>query len=268
MIKLLRANFFKLFCSWSFWLTLFILPFINIFVIISGDRTYKGLEPRSGLDRWNLGMCGETCFSHLMFLTYIIVLLMGMFIGDEYASGALRNKIIAGYSRTKLYFSYLIAGVCESLIIDLFCIAVPFTICCIRYGFDGDWGTLGLMTVSSLPPVAALTAFTILCIIFAGDRTSGMVIAFLTDLVMYYFFDWFFLSKLINEPEKVSAAQKKLYLLIDALLPSSFVEWLYAFGMKAHDLNVTHAPKCGWCCITLAVMTAAGLMQFRKNDLK
>lgn len=269
MIKLLRANFFKMFCSWSFWLTLLLLPFINIYIIIDSDRVYRGLYPEYGIEKWNIGQCGESCFGHLMFLTYVIVAMVGILVGDEYSSGTLRNKIVAGYSRVELYVSYLITSICEALIVNLFCIAVPFTVCCVRYGFDTkDLGTLMKMIMCSLPPVAALVAFTVFCITFAGERTTGMVIAFLTDLVVYYFFDWFFVRKLMYEADKLSDMQKKLYLTIDAILPSSYVEWLYAFGPKAYFMNIEHAPKCWWCCITLAAMAVAGAAMFRKTDLK
>lgn len=269
MIKLIRANFFKMYCSWSFWLTLFILPLFNIYVIIEGDKEYLGLVPESGLERWNIGQCGETCFSHLMLLTYVIVAMVGMLVGDEYASGAIRNKLVSGYSRVQLYVSYLITSVCEVLIVNIFCIAVPFVVCCVRYGFDtGDTGTFLKMILYSIPPIAALVAFTLFCMILAGDRTAGMVIAFLTDLIVYYFFDWFFVRQLIYEPDKLTEAQKKLYITIDAILPSSCVEWLYQYGPKAYFFNIEHAPKSWWCFITMGVMVAAGVTMFRKTDLK
>lgn len=269
MIKLLRANFFKMFSSWSFWLTLMLLPFINVYTIIDSDKIYRGLFPESGLVRWNIGQCGESVFGHLMFLTYIIVILVGMLIGDEYASGSVRNKIIAGYSRLQIYVSYLITSITECIIVNLFSIGVAFTICAVRYGFDTkDTALFAKMVLISLVPVAALAAFTLFCIILAGERTPGMVIAFLSDLVIYYFFDWFFVSKLINDADKLSDMQKKIYLTIDAILPSSYAEWLYVFGAKSFFMNIEHSPKCWWCCMTLAVMAVSGAALFRKTDLK
>lgn len=268
MITLLRTNLFKMFHSWSFWLTLLLLPFMNFLKILDNDEYYMGLRPESGLIKWNILQCADSCFLHLTYLTYFVVLLVGILIGDEYSSGAVRNKIVAGHSRAQIYTSYLITSVSECIIVHLFCVYIAYVFCTVRYGFDGNLGTIWVLTYSSIAPVAALAAITLFCIAAAGDRIVGMIIAFVGDLAVYIFIAYFFVNRLRIEADKLSALAKKIFVICDSLIPSSYAEWFVIPMRKVMDMGIETMPSCCWCLLTLIIFCAAGIAVFKKRDIK
>lgn len=268
MTKLLRTNFFKIFHSWSFWLMALILPFINIFTIINNDREYLGQINDSGIDRWNLMQCSESCFDHMSYINFFVLILAGILIGDEFSSGTIRNKINAGFSRVQIYLTYSIAAVVESLMIHLICVLTAYTVCTIRYGYDGCVNMLFNLITNSIAPVAALALMTVFFIIAASDCIIGMAAMLVTDIAVNYIAVGYMTDKLRFSPETVSQSERNLFLIIDSLIPGSYSDWFAIFRKKSALMGTTVIPSCGWCYITAIVFLISGLILFNKKDMK
>lgn len=268
MIKLMKTNFFKMFHSWSFWLTLLLVPFINIMTMITKNEEYSGRIKESIYDRWSVIQCPESCFTHLSSFIFIAVLLIGMLIGDEYSSGAIRNKLVAGFSRIQLYTSYLLTSIVECYIVHIFCSAVSYWICCCLYGYDGHIIDFVSLMVCSLTPVAALCAFTMFCVATSGNRVIGMIAAILGDMAVNLVFsaNLSVYDRLDNS--EISEFSHKLYIIIDSLLPSFYSGWFVDPVDKAIDLRTAIQPSCGWCMITMTLFCITGYIIFEKKDMK
>ncbi|SFD24955.1 ABC transporter permease subunit [Ruminococcus albus] len=268
MIKLMKTNFYKMFHSWSFWLTLLLMPFINIMTMITKNEEYSGRVKESIYDKWSVIQCPETCFTHLSSFVFIAVLLIGMIIGDEYSSGAIRNKLVAGYSRIQLYTGYLLTSIVECFLVHIICTVVCYGICCTLYGYDGYFLTFVSMLVRSLAPAAALCVLTLFCIVAAGNRIIGMVAAILGDLIicLCYSANLSVYARLDNS--EISEFSHKLYIIIDSLLPSFYSGWFVDPVDKAIDLRTAIQPSCGWCMITMTLFCITGYIIFEKKDMK
>ena len=262
MIKLLRTNFYMIFRSLSFWVLLLSMPLVDLFILLLADEQLKDKI------EWNIVSFGDSCFLHLLLMGYASAILVGMQFGGELTFGTVRNKLTAGYSRMQIYFGSLIAGVCECVIVHLFSTAVLFTICCIRYGFDGDLRTVGMLTANSLPPAAAFAAAALFFVTAAGDRTAGILTAFGADLIFKMTADMFLLDRLVSQRDKLSDTAKRLIIAADSLIPSGYCEWFYSFGEMSRDTGLEKMPSCGWCCVTLILFSAAGAAVFCRKDLK
>lgn len=267
MIKLLRTNFFKMYMSWSFWLTMLLLPVVNVLNIMYNDDKYLGLHAKFGFERWSLVQYIDSCFGHMKYFGYAAIIVAGVLIGDEFDSGALRNKIVAGYSRAELYISYIITAVCECIAVHLFSVLSAYTICVVRYG-NGDTDALLKIILYSLPPVAAFAAFTVLCITAAGDRMTGMVISFVSNLVVYIIIDFLIMEALQGYYGAPDAAERELLIIGDSLMPTAYSQWFYDVGYMAINTGLEETPSCVWCIVTFVILTVAGNTVFGKRNLK
>lgn len=268
MIKLLKTNFFKMFHSWSFWLTLLLIPFINISIIITKSDEYSGRIENQMYDRWSVIQCPDSCFNHLSYLIFIMILLVGVLIGDEYSSGAIRNKLAAGYSRIQLYTSYLLTSILECFLVHIFCATVCYGICSAAYGYDGNILSFIYMLLSTLTSVAALAAFTLFCIAAVGDRTIGMITALIADMIVNLVFGGYISSRNTLADADISEFSHKICIIIDSLLPSSYCEWFFNPTQKIKYLRTDIMPSCGWCMLTMVFFCIIGIIVFENKDMK
>lgn len=124
MIKLLRANMARLFKSKVFKVAEFFAVGWSIFgVIINyldykkvfGDKYEEMLQSNRIMDNAPFILCS--------YLPIILAVVVGLYIGTEYRDGTVRNKIIAGHGRFRIYFANLITVFAAQIIIFLTSVA-------------------------------------------------------------------------------------------------------------------------------------------------
>jgi len=100
MFNLLAAGFIRIFKSLYFW---------GVFIIVSLLNIYMGLVNRRQItELFQEQTPGAILFNHTLFIGIAAAILVGLFIGDEYSDKTLRNKLIGGYNRVTVFFSYYI----------------------------------------------------------------------------------------------------------------------------------------------------------------
>ena len=268
MKNLMKTNIYKMTHSWSFWLTLLLVPFINIMTMITKNEEYSGRVKESIADRWSVIQCPESCFTHLSSLILFELLLIGTLIGDEYSSGAIRNKLIAGYSRIRLYTGYLLTSIIECILVHVFCSVVSYGICCTIYGYDGYILSFLFLLIRSLAPVAALCTFILFCISSVGNSIVGIIVSILSDMIICLCFSANLSVYTRLDDSEISKFSHKLYIIIDSLLPSFYSGWFVDPVDKAIDLRTAIQPSCGWCMITMTLFCITGYIIFEKKDMK
>ena len=110
MTNLLRAHFARLWKSKLFWLCLLGAYILGVTLGDSAVMEYAGGYGSS--DLWGEPLCGFGLLSGI-----VCAALFSLFFGAEYADGALRNKLIAGHSRTSVYLSVLVTSFLAALMI-------------------------------------------------------------------------------------------------------------------------------------------------------
>ena len=103
MRRLLRANFARLLKNKLFWIITCAELFLGaLFPIL---HYMDNIDENSG---WNMD---STIFIYALFVPLMVSLLTALFIGTDYSDGTMRNKLIAGHVRRKIYVANLISNV-------------------------------------------------------------------------------------------------------------------------------------------------------------
>lgn len=104
MIKLLNASFYRLRKNKIFLGCVLITFAIALFSFISADKN-------SGID--------IILTKYITMIGIFLSLFTSLFVGMEYASGAIRNKIIVKHNRMKIYMSNLIVTIIVGLLLQM-----------------------------------------------------------------------------------------------------------------------------------------------------
>lgn len=142
MIRLLRANFVRIFRSWYFQLGAAVFVIINFTVPFSYYRDIMKYPEEYGwnvanFDRSQLSsdelkfVFGDFSYEAYMFATglimlFILPIIIGLFIGTDYSDGTIRNKLVVGHKRINVYLANLITVVSASEMIYLAGLAVSY----------------------------------------------------------------------------------------------------------------------------------------------
>ena len=114
MGNLLSAGFVRLWKSKVFWLFCAFLMGGTLISIWTRYRDGVQYGYHSNLD---------TAFMYyVVFIAILIPLVCGLFIGTDYTGGAIRNKVICGHSKAKVYLSNLTVCSAASLIMCTFAV--------------------------------------------------------------------------------------------------------------------------------------------------
>ncbi len=192
MIKLLKADFFRIKKSK---LTLIILIIAVVLPLLT-SLMYLGINSLPGLEENPLGniFVGKTIIGGSYSISnnfgLVLVIFSAIFVGMDLSNGTLRNKIIAGNDRVKIYFSHLITStIFNTVLISIYTLCTTlFTLLFFDYGVKLDsketlaivyfvlTGTLTFIFIASVSTFFALVTksqtatilFTILvCIVFS-----------------------------------------------------------------------------------------------------
>jgi hypothetical protein len=113
MINLLRLDFRKLFHDKIFIIGSIIYLFVSVLMgyalssvdgVISSNTTLTYIK---------------SCFSLMNYGSVLIFIFMTVHTTKDFSQGTIRNKIVAGYSRAKIYFSSLVVSVCVLFVLFL-----------------------------------------------------------------------------------------------------------------------------------------------------
>lgn len=100
MRNLLRANFSRLFRSWSFWVAALVMTGCAAAICIDGYHDMVLYNEPGYTEPLDL-----TLFQAQQILGVAAAILLSLFIGTEYSDGTIRNKLSVGKSREAVYLA-------------------------------------------------------------------------------------------------------------------------------------------------------------------
>lgn len=289
MSNIIRANFCRLFRSRLFWLlTAAILIYSAVFTYDSALK-YTGTHEELG------STCAEMfCFDHGPVVLLILPVFISLYLGTEFSDGTMRNKIVVGNRRRKIYLADLIAAVTVSAV---FCAAwhigglsaLPVV---------GIWrfGVLGWIfsVIKSLLFCAALASF--LCVISHAVTNKAAVAVFEIFLVLIvivagsYFYNKLLEPEIVSSgvnifvnddgetvmepvspmpnPDYVAEPKRAVYKRVLNALPSG--QAILLANTVFSDDEQLDQPLYSWCASAaiIAASTAVGVFGFKRKDLK
>lgn len=171
MGNLLRADFFRLWRSKSFWACMIFQVGTGVFVPVS-CYLYAIRNPFPSSQHLD-----EELLSFLPFLFILSALFCALFIGTDYSDGSVRNKLVVGHRRWEIYLSHLVtctAGcllMCVGYLLPYLAVGIPL------FGFlQKDASTvLAYLGTTLVLTVALASLYTMLAMLIPNRAVSAVV---------------------------------------------------------------------------------------------
>lgn len=274
MVRLLRANFARLWKTKSFWVCMIISAVLGLSNFLTSYSVNTDCVKTLGAELMSYGS------NILLFISIFAAL----FLGTDYSGGTIRNKLVIGHTRSEIYFSNLITtaagglmlmaatwtvvlvtGLClggeagmpaEELLLEmLICIGAVIAISAI-------YTLIGMLFVSKSSIVTITLVLTFALIIGAAMIESLLAQPeYVTNYVMTVNGE-----TVQTEPEHnplyVSGVRRDILTAVNDILPSGQMMQIEMGSPRSAELMPLYSLG------VLAVTTAIGAAVFRRKDLK
>lgn len=282
MCRIFRSELNRLLNFKIYWLECIAVIIFSVYPILLND--YSIIPDIDGF-----------LFRIMTIISFFSVFFVSQFIGDEYAYGTVRNKIIMGHSRMKIYFAELILNylsVVNLFNISIISVVISGAIRRWKYNFLFD-----ILFKSYVMCLCTLLLIIAICLIISMNSKSKIV-SLISLIAVFYIFSLFGVdahSKLA-EPEMRLPYEFEIVEEINEPLPNK----MYQSGnMRNIYENILLVDPCGqayyesesmydkeekyisseilkypfqkifiYSIIESVVITTAGIFIFRKKDLK
>ena len=292
MTKLLRGDFIRLFKSKIFWMgVIFMFCFASMAVYTkwSDSKAYPDYyNPPDGI-----------LLAGAIYISMVIAVFIGIFIGTDYNNGTIRNKHIMGHSRVAMYLSNLIICVTSSVIMHIVYIAVIVGAACIGITrrFEMSVGNIAAQTLTSIFTVSAISAILLFVCMLISSRSAGVVTAMILSIILIFIagrIDNILREKEyttdyaitvaedgeivytplenVQNPRYVTGTKRKILEFMNDFLPVNQISQLMYGSPWAASEAIEETGNSAWFPLyslsLVVVMTSAGVLLFRKKDLK
>ena len=286
MRRLFRSNFVRLKKSKVFYACLIVSVLYCVLVCVS---TWGGAK------RFDVAVStGEVLFHFMVSIGLVISLFCSLFIGTEYSDGTIRNKIVIGHVRGRIYLSYF--GICTlaGVILYVFCILTGFALGLPLFGsVDAEPFYLFCLLVDALLVCIAYGAIFNLIAVLSSNKAHTAVFCILAALFLMFIGiyiyqalqqpemisqlvgtgedmevsiegtgDMGFEMEMVKNPYYISGLHREIYQFILDFLPSGQ-------AMQIGSREAMHPYRMGiYSMIIIVVSNLAGMLCFAKKDIK
>lgn len=285
MSQLLRANFSRLWKSGIFRLcVLFSIGLSGFMVIMRYVDIQKHLEEYAELGI-EYSSADGLMFIGALYLLFAAAVLVGIFVGTEYADGTIRNKLVVGHNRPTIYLSNLIVCAVANEIVLLSHIAVVWIFGKLLLTVEMSVKEILSFVLLEFLSFLALTAvFVLFAMLIQSKAASSVTVLILSIILLFatmtiqnkldapeYYEGYTYTNEETGEvierereknPDYLTGTKRQVYVFLNDFLPSSQI---YQVAMQKSD----HAGQmAGYAGLLFLVSTGAGIIVFRKKDLK
>lgn len=281
MNKLLRANFRRLWKNKVFWGCIIFMFANALNTVISQYISFK----RYGGEK-ELYFSERLALGQTVAVSVIAAMFIGLFIGTEYSNGTMRNKLVIGHSRIAIYFANLAICIAAAILIHVVYVAATILGGLIMFGnFFTQTDTLIELFALSLIVVTAFAAMLLPLSTLIPSKSAGVTTVIMTSFVLLMLA--IIINSGLNEPEiyeaytiidasgeeisepetknpfYVSGVQRKVYEALYDIVPTC-----QAARIQLDDMPENPAVIPLWSSAVIVVTTSAGVLLFRRKDLK
>ena len=276
MPKLLRANFSRLLHDRAFRLLSALMAFFGTSMAV-----VNAVHARQDGEIW---VMDYTIFIYVILAPIVNAVLTALFIGNDYSSGTMRNKRIAGHRRGIIYLANLLVCICAGI-----CLCLAFALPQAAAGLllKGELNaaptTILLYVGLSFALMIAFTAlFTLIAMLCQNKShtTAGCIL-----LTFALLFAGVYISSTLEEPDYLAAysytengvtveepeqrnpyyitgMKRQVYEFLQDLTPGGQVIQISEMGVKKPAMLAIYDG------LILLLVTGFGLVFFRREDLK
>ena len=280
MSKLLRANFARVIRNKPFYICLILMAFVGVYLPVT--------------DYCKMIKNGAVCIPDKNFFVFnvcigvVAAFFISMFIGTEYSNGTMRNKIVTGQSRIKIYFANLIT-VYISLII--FCAAYVIPYLCAGIPLLGNFRLYSMKQIGIILVCIGFIDFAYAVIFLSAamlvQNKASSAVGCIMAAYFLLFGGVYINSCLLQEkfedrvcidengetvqelhqpnPNYVDGTKRKIYEFINDILPGnqSFVIMMW----DGADMSRIYKTEI-YSSVLSAASMAFGVLIFRRKDIK
>lgn len=277
MNKLLSANFMRLKKSATFWLCAISTLVISAFMI-----WYGAAGAEAAAERGVIKTLDDYYFQLVPYIGAVVAVFISLFLGTEYSDGTIRNKLVVGHTRINIYLANFLTCLLGGFIITAlwFIGSLPgiYLIGNFEMGFSGAiayfFAAIGVtaaftaifVLISTLSRNKAITVVIVLVLWVAMTLVGSGVNDRLSEVEfnggMAYVDGQFVMQEETPNPMYLTGGVRVLFELLHTALPSC-----QAITMTSTELTnpLLHISAS---LIVAVVITAIGILMFRKKDLK
>lgn len=280
MRNLLSANLLRLKKSFLFWAALALSFVFGVWVAVAQvleQMQYGGFEDSPAFSRYTV------------LIGVVIAVFVSLFFGTEYSDGTIRNKLVAGHSRTSIYLSDLITASACSLLFSIaymaacFAVGTPFLSSGLFHHLETYPMVFVLTIVGSLVLALAYSALFLLIAMNCARKAASAVACILAALLLLL--GGVYLNGRLDAPEYITGYQLSTDGTVTESAPEpnphylrgtqrAVYQFLYDFtpGGQAVQYSMMAAGNLTWMPVySLIIILAsswAGAALFRRKDLK
>lgn len=283
MTNILSAYLSRLWKDKFFWLAMVFMAGLSILLTLNQYSNELIMKQRDLVPDTALPL-ELYCFGFQWVIGGVAALVSSLFLGREYQDGTLRNKLIAGYTRTSIYLAGLMVNLLSALAL---CFCYSFFACIIGIplmgGFQAELGTLLLLLLGNLLAIGVYCSLFTLIEMLTSSRAGAIVITMLLFLLLLVLGT--VLIGRLQEPEWISivtGADQSGQLIFQQTEPNpnyldgpmrtiaqtivNLIPTGQAFSLAGGgDEFLSQLPL--YSAGLIAVTTAGGILGFRKKDI-
>lgn len=276
MPKLLRANFSRLLHDRAFRLLSALMAFFGTSMAV-----VNAVHARQDGEIW---VMDYTIFIYVILAPIVNAVLTALFIGNDYSSGTMRNKRIAGHRRGIIYLANLLVCICAGICLCLvFALPQAAAGLLLKGELNAAPATILLYVGLSFALIIAFTTlFTLIAMLCQNKShtTAGCIL-----LTFALLFAGVYISSTLEEPEYLAAysytengvtveepeqrnpyyitgMKRQVYEFLQDLTPGGQVIQISEMGVKKPAMLAIYDG------LILLLVTGFGLVFFRREDLK
>ncbi len=284
MSRLLVSTLFRMLKKIVFWFFMFCMLAYGVY-----SASNIASEARAG---FALDGCLFEC---LPLMGLVSAIFTSLFIGSEYSDGTIRNKLVVGHSRIRIYLANLIVCSIASVLISLAYTAGVFAIGNMKGGeLVTETGVIVMCMICSLLVSVTFTSIMTLLAILNPNKAGNVVISMVLALAMLV--SSAFIHQRLDEPEiydsyvsvnemgiptqveqlpnpqYIDGTPRVILEALNDLLPSGQAMQLAdAFDTDGiTDEKIANSP-CKWMGYSLLVtflISVFGIILFRKKEIR
>lgn len=287
MSKLIRANFSRLFKSTFFEVCLIFSAGIGI--LENFTRYYEMKKfPEYYVD---LGIEYKSAdgfaFSNALYIVFAVAAFTAIFLGTDYSDGTIRNKLMVGSKRTEIYLSNFITCAVANVITLLTSLTVTLGLGYVLFRTTSLTAKqTAICIISQCVTMIGFSAILVLISMLIQSKASGAVTALIATMILFvsaititadleapeYYEDLRPVASETDEktyttvqtknPNYLEGTKREIYERLNDILPMNQFYQITA-------TNTDNAGKmAGYSAIIMILSTGAGVVFFRKKDLK
>ena len=125
--------------------------------------------------------------NNLNFISFIIALFVAIYVSTEFAEGTIRNKIVAGHHKMKIYLSTFIINAVFSIIIEVVCLVTTVILCAIKSSgnLEIEWSRFFTILCNATMITFAYSAIFTLIGLVLSDITASIAMVLLITFLMF-----------------------------------------------------------------------------------